>query len=319
MPALSPQGSALLQILVRHLNRHERSPTPDVPETLIGYRETLDELNLPPSAPRGDTDGKTLQLNGLNDLAKWVKKIRGMPRITGLVVSRSTKDEDDGSQRLKNVPGKGYFKEYNRHPEDWTWWGLEMTRCKEFDWSRYVTPIPVDKISEEPPGPATSPTIITLPNQNSEEDQRLLEAQGEGDSAVHAAPETQRMALLLSRIGQGEFRRQVIGLRGCCHVSGVSDHRFLRASHIKPWRESSNLERLDPHNGLLLTPTFDHLFDRFLISFTDEGRMIVSAAIDKSLIEALSIKASNKALPFPLRTLPYLRHHRQKFEQEIRR
>ncbi|HET9245398.1 MAG TPA: HNH endonuclease signature motif containing protein, partial [Xanthobacteraceae bacterium] len=55
----------------------------------------------------------------------------------------------------------------------------------------------------------------------------------------------------------------------------------LRASHIKPWRESSDRERLDPANGLLLTANLDALFNDGLIAFDDEGQMLVSAQLTR--------------------------------------
>ena len=61
-----------------------------------------------------------------------------------------------------------------------------------------------------------------------------------------------------------------------CRITGVTREEHLRASHCKPWRDSSNEERLDGENGLLLTPNADHLFDRGFIGFEDNGDVRVS-------------------------------------------
>ena len=61
-----------------------------------------------------------------------------------------------------------------------------------------------------------------------------------------------------------------------CRITGVTREEHLRASHCKPWRDSSNEERLDGENGLLLTPNADHLFDRGFIGFEDNGDVLVS-------------------------------------------
>src|SRR5665811_1547849 len=82
---------------------------------------------------------------------------------------------------------------------------------------------------------------------------------------IQNARPTEREELLKSRIGQGTFRQSLIKLRRKCYVTGIADERFLRASHIKPWRDSTNQERLDPYNGLLLSPIYDYLFDRAYI------------------------------------------------------
>ncbi|RUP35403.1 MAG: HNH endonuclease [Curvibacter sp.] len=81
---------------------------------------------------------------------------------------------------------------------------------------------------------------------------------------------TQREALIQARIGQGRFRADVTQLWGkgeVCTLTGISLPELLIASHIKPWRESSDEERLDPTNGLLLATHADKLFDRHLLSF----------------------------------------------------
>jgi putative restriction endonuclease len=88
--------------------------------------------------------------------------------------------------------------------------------------------------------------------------------------------ETMREAVILARRGQGRFKDRVMMIEHYCRITGVDRIEHLRASHCKPWRESSNEERLDGENGLLLTPTIDHLFDRGFIGFEDSGDLIVS-------------------------------------------
>lgn len=91
-----------------------------------------------------------------------------------------------------------------------------------------------------------------------------------------ALPVTEKKSLLLARVGQGVFRQRVTGIWKACSVTGYDDVSFLIASHIKPWRESSNAERLDPFNGLLLLPNLDKAFDRGLISFLPQGAILIS-------------------------------------------
>jgi putative restriction endonuclease len=95
-------------------------------------------------------------------------------------------------------------------------------------------------------------------------------------SADTSVPETTRRALILARRGQGTFKRAVMRIERHCRVTGVYREEHLRASHAKPWRDSDNLERLDGENGLLLTPSIDHLFDRGFISFEGNGDLLVS-------------------------------------------
>lgn len=89
-------------------------------------------------------------------------------------------------------------------------------------------------------------------------------------------PETERLAIVLARNGQGVFKQRVMRIERACRITGVTREEHLRASHCKPWRDATNEERLDGENGLLLTPSIDHLFDRGFIGFEDNGDVIVS-------------------------------------------
>jgi len=73
-------------------------------------------------------------------------------------------------------------------------------------------------------------------------------------------------------------------------VTGVENSVRLIASHCKPWRDSNNEERLDGENGLLLTPTIDHLFDRGFISFENNGRLLVSPVAHVPSLEKMGIE-----------------------------
>jgi predicted Holliday junction resolvase-like endonuclease len=86
-------------------------------------------------------------------------------------------------------------------------------------------------------------------------------------------PETDRIAIIRARRGQGLFKDRVSQIEPRCRITGVQNPVHLVASHCKPWRDSSNAERLNGENGLLLTPSIDHLFDRGFIGFEDNGRL----------------------------------------------
>ncbi len=72
---------------------------------------------------------------------------------------------------------------------------------------------------------------------------------------------TEKSSLIQSRIGQGKFREGLLKLWGACSVTQSNNYPLLVASHIKPWSKSTNQERLDPYNGLLLLPNLDKAFD----------------------------------------------------------
>lgn len=126
-----------------------------------------------------------------------------------------------------------------------------------------------------------------------------------------ALNETERDAIIQSRVGQGRFRRDVLALWDGCAVTSVVDRRVLKASHIKPWRDSNNQERLDPHNGLALIPNLDALFDSGLITFDSTGRLRASEHIDVDVLTRLGIEDGMPLRRMPERLPQYLRHHRQ--------
>jgi hypothetical protein len=102
-------------------------------------------------------------------------------------------------------------------------------------------------------------------------------------------PETTRRALVDARRGQGRFRQGVYRLERECRVTHVRNSSHLIASHIKPWREASDEERLSDANGLMLTPSIDHLFDRGFITFGDGGEVHVSPIADTESIERMGV------------------------------
>jgi putative restriction endonuclease len=101
---------------------------------------------------------------------------------------------------------------------------------------------------------------------------------------------TEQEQIVVSRLGQGNFRRNVIRLWGSCSVTGLQNVGLLRASHIKPWKSSSNPERLNPFNGLLLIPDYDFLFDRGYISFRSNGSVLVSERLSLFARKVFDVK-----------------------------
>jgi len=130
----------------------------------------------------------------------------------------------------------------------------------------------------------------------------------EGDGSI---PETQRAQLVQARVGQGLFRSRVLMKEQCCRVTGVRDHRLLRASHIKPWRHASNEERLSADNGLMLAPHVDAMFDQELISFEDSGRMIVRRDLSLEVLSRWAIDPKADVGPFRAGQRPFLEAHRE--------
>lgn len=118
-----------------------------------------------------------------------------------------------------------------------------------------------------------------------------LEEQIQSDSSVQ---ETDREALIRARCGQGLFKQRVVRIEHQCRITGVSKLTHLIASHCKPWRDSSNEERLDGENGLLLTPSIDHLFDRGFIGFESSGELIISPVAHRPSLQRMGIETEHR-------------------------
>jgi putative restriction endonuclease len=103
-------------------------------------------------------------------------------------------------------------------------------------------------------------------------------------------PEADRLAIIRARSGQGLFKERVSKIELRCRITGVDNSVHLIASHCKPWRDSTNEERLHGENGLLLTPSIDHLFDRGFIGFEDNGTLIISPVAHNSSLRRMGIE-----------------------------
>jgi hypothetical protein len=113
-----------------------------------------------------------------------------------------------------------------------------------------------------------------------------LEAAVETDTSL---PPTDREAIIRARRGQGLFKQRVMEIENHCRITLVSNPVHLVASHCKPWRDSNNQERLSGDNGLLLTPSIDHLFDRGFIGFQDNGELIISPVAHRPSLDRMGI------------------------------
>ena len=116
--------------------------------------------------------------------------------------------------------------------------------------------------------------------------ERKIEQEVVSNSTI---PETDRLALVRARNGQGLFKERVSKIESRCRITGVDNPVHLIASHCKPWRDSTNEERLDGENGLLLTPSIDHLFDQGFIGFEDNGALIISPVAHRASLRRMGI------------------------------
>ena len=122
---------------------------------------------------------------------------------------------------------------------------------------------------------------------------------------------TEKDSIVKSRIGQGIFRKGLIEYWHGCAISQCPLTWMLIASHIKPWRDADNQERLDPYNGLLLLPNDDKLFDLGYISFNSKGKIMYSRLLDKFDRETIGLTNNLQLVKLEEQHLKYLKYHNE--------
>lgn len=123
--------------------------------------------------------------------------------------------------------------------------------------------------------------------------------------------DTQKRQLVQARRGQGIFKANVRLNEKACRLTGITEPTLLIASHIKPWSRSSDFEKLDGCNGLLLSPHVDRLFDRGLISFDDDGTVLRSPVVAAEIWVAWALDKITHVGNFSSKQCGYLAYHRE--------
>lgn len=155
----------------------------------------------------------------------------------------------------------------------------------------------IDYTSDFPEG--NNPVVLEKENKKINQDTTIAE--------------TEKKQLIIARIGQGKFRAKLLEELKFCPITMVSDARFLRASHIKPWVVSDNFERLDVKNGFLFTPTIDLLFDQGFITFDKSKRILASNWVDQDNLRKIGITPNSVVHHLdPTGREEYLDYHREK-------
>jgi hypothetical protein len=227
-------------------------------------------------------------------------------------------DPEKRRQKIKALYVKTRFTDLNETPII-PWQELQQLPLSRFKWSIYASGVALpEMVAEELDRrwmarkthhevTATAGTGLDnlLSHPFADELTQELAILGRGDLSP---PEKE--SLIRAKRGQGRYRQDLERVEIGCRLTGTIDRRHLRASHIKPWRVCNDHEKLDPNNGLLLSPHVDHLFDRGYISFTDEGELLVSKALNPVVLSDWGLTASTGPKPFSAKQRVYLAFHR---------
>jgi hypothetical protein len=208
-----------------------------------------------------------------------------------------------------------YFK---RKGSSTVWLGLYSgepielgDRHYSFELSNLTSPIETSLTVKELSGveaPQKSPRTLKLPK---DADLDLVNDL-KNECNTTKIQKTEQSQMILARLGQGRFREEVLAKwSGGCAVTGAKILDAIRASHIKPWKDCDSKSRLSAENGIPLVATLDALFDKGLITFEDDGAMLVSKKISKSDCKLFDIPKNLSKAPSE-KMKNYLRYHRLK-------
>ena len=97
------------------------------------------------------------------------------------------------------------------------------------------------------------------------------------ETATHLLLGEERAVTVLQRVNQSYFRHSLLeNYRRTCCITGIKLEPLLLASHIKPWKMSTPIEKTAASNGLLLNAFHDRAFDQGLITVDDDYRIVVA-------------------------------------------
>ena len=140
------------------------------------------------------------------------------------------------------------------------------------------------------------------------------------DGSALSLEATEALRQIKQRRGQELYRKRLEQLwGGRCAVTGIAIPELLRASHAKPWAKCESAEeRLSPYNGFLLSVSLDALFDKFLISFANDGQILIAPSLNFSELKLVGINTDLHLQKVYPQHLPFLAFHRQCFYEQFK-
>ncbi|MEM7542824.1 MAG: HNH endonuclease [Pseudomonadota bacterium] len=246
-------------------------------------------------------------------LRVWGDEVSTVQGVEAVLITRANQRQSHG------------YKERKRHLDQvragWRWYGIACT-AKEPDadpeQGRVIADFDQDyllrfgRILETAEGQHAE-IVERVPVRNIVRSRTSFTAVAEDLETLITSedPTTQKETLVDARVGQGKFRAEILNLwSGQCAVTGCTTLDVIRASHVKPWRFSTNGERLDKFNGLPLVANLDALFDTGLISFDKDGSLMISSEMSEKEIELLQLRGKKIRKKLKRGHQAYLEFHR---------
>lgn len=178
----------------------------------------------------------------------------------------------------------------------------------------YISTLQSDNLINVPAGPAPLKARVRKAG-TAKHKKRVLKSIESLKSKIAGLSSTEQKAVTKVRIGQGYFRDLLISKYSCkCALCNISTESMLTASHIKEWASSTDAEKLDENNGLLLCAHHDALFDKHLITFDNSGNVQVSPTLSAQEQSDLGLTTLPSITVTP-EMLPYLAIHQSKLKR----
>jgi hypothetical protein len=157
-----------------------------------------------------------------------------------------------------------------------------------------------------------------LPDEPSRRFEKEVRTRLAAIDPIKCSTEVER--LVRQRVGQEVFRQGLLDYWGsACAVTGIAVPELLRASHAKPWAKcETDVERLNVFNGFLLVANLDALFDRYMMTFDDDGAARFSPRITEEVRRLLGLERSVRLRWVSDDHRAFLAHHRAEFDASLK-
>jgi len=125
----------------------------------------------------------------------------------------------------------------------------------------------------------------------------------------------QKHILIHVSLEKSSYKTKLFELWGGCSINGSNHPELLVVKLIKPFDVCSSVEKFDIYNGLLLTPSYNKLFEEYLITFDTFGGILIDVSFTDADLLQLGVSRNDKLREeiLTLNHMYYLEHHRNLF------
>lgn len=203
--------------------------------------------------------------------------------------------------------GKNFLSNQQRKNQNIDEETMNYTICKNNKYSKPKWEIDINQTNKHELNQFLANKIIKSINEK--EDKKIIEEIDNCEADINK--ETEKQALVKIRMGHSKLRNRILNHKKKCEICGIKNNKLLIISHIKPWSKSEDHEKLDESNILLLCSMHDALFDKGLISFDDNGKILISSELDENEQALVNVNEDSYIKITSDRQIEFLKYHRE--------